>query len=101
MHNWGRRWRRTTLSGNDTAFTQGVEQQLEVGFLKQSLRRAFWVRTVGDDDVEFVLAVREELEAVGHVHCYVGVLEADAHSWEIFFGDADDGLYFSFFFHSI
>lgn len=80
------------MSGNDTAFTQGVEQQLEIGFLEQGLCWSFWVRTVSDDDVKFVLAVCEELESIGHVHLYIRVLEADAHSWEVFFGDADDGL---------
>lgn len=85
--------RRTTLSGDDTALAQSIAQQLKVGLLEQRLGGALGVGAVGDDDIEFVLAVLEKLEAVADVDLDVGVLEADAHAGEVFLGDANDGLF--------
>jgi hypothetical protein len=84
---------RTTLGSNNTAFTQSAIQQLKVRFLEERLCWSLGVRAVGDDDIEFVLVVGQELEAVADVDFDVGVLEADAHAGEVFLGDADDGLY--------
>ena len=84
---------RTTLSGDDASVAQGAVQELEVRFLEQRFGRPFGVRGVGDDDVKFVLLVREELEAVADVRADGGVLEADGHAGEVFLGEADDGLF--------
>jgi len=81
------------LSGDDAPLAQGAVQELEVRFLEQGFGGAFRVRGVGDDDVEFVLLVREELEAVADVGADGGVLEADGHSREVFLGEPDDGLW--------
>jgi hypothetical protein len=80
------------LGSNNTAFTQSAIQQLEIRLLEQRLCWSLGVRAVGDDDVEFVLVVGKELEAVADVDLDVGVLEADAHAGEVFLGDADDSL---------
>lgn len=80
------------MSGNHTAVTQGVTQQFKKGLLEQRLGRTLGVGRVGDDHIELVLAVLEELEAIANVHADVGVLEADGHAGEVFLGDADDGL---------
>ena len=84
--------RRTTLSGNDTAVTEGIAQKLKVGLLEKALSGTLGVRRVGDDDVELVLAGLEELKAIADVGLGLGVLEADAHAGQILLGDTDDGL---------
>jgi hypothetical protein len=84
--------RRTTLGGDDTSITQSVSEELKVGLLEEALGGTLGVRAVGDDDVELVLALLEELEAVADVDLDVGVLEADAHAGEVLLGDTDDGL---------
>lgn len=81
------------MGSNNTAFTQSAIQQLEVRLLEERFCGSLRVRAVGDDDVEFVLVVGQELEAVADVDFDVGVLEADAHAGEVFLGDADDGLF--------
>lgn len=83
---------RTTLCGNDTTLLQRSKQQLEIRFLKQTLRWSLWIATIRDDDIEFVLLVRQKLEAVPDVCRYAWVLEADAHARQVFLGKADDGL---------
>lgn len=80
------------MRGDDTSFTEGVAQELEVGLLEQALGGTLRVRAVGDDDIELVLLVREELEAVADVDLDVGVLEANAHAGQVLLGDTDDGL---------
>lgn len=84
--------RRTTLGGDDTPFAQGAVQELKVWLLKKALRGTLGVRAVGNDNIEFILFVREEFEAVADVGLDFGVLEADAHAGQVFLGDADDGL---------
>lgn len=81
------------MSGDDTALAQSIAQQLKVGLLEQRLGGALGVGAVGDDDIELVLAVLEELEAVANVDLDVGVLEADAHTGEVFLRDAYDSLF--------
>ena len=85
-------WERTTLGSNNTTLFQGSVEKLKIRFLKQRLSRAFWVAAVGDDDIEFILAVREEFEAVSDVNVDCGVLISDGHSREVFLADPDDGL---------
>lgn len=83
---------RTTLSGDDAAVPQGVVQKLEVRLLEEALGRALRVGRIGDDDVEGVLIVLEELEAIANVYLGFGVLEADGHAREVLLGETDDGL---------
>lgn len=80
------------MCGDDTSVTEGIAQELKVGLLEEALGGTLRVRAVGDDDVELVLAVLEELEAVADVDLDVGVLEADAHAGEVLLGDTDDSL---------
>ena len=56
-------------------------QQLKVWLLKQTFRRTLRIATVGDDDVELVLLVRQEFEPVTYVCGDVWVLETQAHTW--------------------
>ena len=67
-------------------------QQLKVWLLEQTFRRTLRVAAVRDDDVELVLLVRQELEPVAYVCGDVWVLEAQAHAWQVFLGEADDGF---------
>ena len=71
---------RTTLSRDNPAFPQRPMQQLKVWLLEQTFRRTFRVTAVGDDDVELILLVRQELEPVAYVRGDVWVLEAQAHA---------------------
>ncbi len=80
------------MRGNDAPLPQRAVQELEIGFLEEGFGGAFWIRGVGDDDVEFVFLVGEEFEAVADVCAYEGVLEADGHAGEVFLGEADYGL---------
>lgn len=84
--------RRTTLCGDDTSVPESIAQELKVGLLEEALGGTLRVRAVGDDDVELVLALFEELEAVANVDLDVGVLEADAHAGKVLLGDTDDSL---------
>lgn len=80
------------MSGNDAALTEGIVKKLEVGLLEQALGRAIGIGGVGDDDVESVLVVVEELEAVTDVDSALGVGEAGGHLGEILLGQARDSL---------
>lgn len=80
------------MCGDNTSIAQSIAQELEVGLLEEALGRTLGVRAVGDDDVELVLAVLQELKAIANVGLDVGVLEADAHTGEVLLGDTDDGL---------
>lgn len=80
------------MSGDNTSIAKGIAQEFEVRFLEKGLGRTLGVRAVGDDHVEFVLAVSQELEAIADVDLDVRVLEADAHAGEVLLGDTDDGL---------
>ena len=67
-------------------------QQLEVGLLEEALRGALRVGGIRDDDVERVLVVIEELEAVADVDLGLRVLEALGHAGEVLLRQANDGL---------
>lgn len=67
-------------------------EELEVTLLEEGLGGAVGVGGVGDDDVELVLVVVEELEAVADVDGGLGVLEADSHAGEVLLGETDDSL---------
>jgi hypothetical protein len=82
----------TTLSSNDTALTKSIVEELEVALLEESLGGTIGVRGVGDDDVELVLVVVEELEAIANVGLGLGVLEAAGHGGEVLLGEADNSL---------
>lgn len=80
------------MGGDDAAGPQGIVQQLEVRLLEQALGRALRIRRVRDDDVECILVLVQELEAVPDVHLHLRVLEAFCHAGQVFLGEADDGL---------
>jgi hypothetical protein len=80
------------LSSNDTALTESVVEELEVALLEESLGGTIGVGGVGDDDVELVLVVVEELEAIANVGLGLGVLEADGHALEVLLGETDNSL---------
>jgi hypothetical protein len=82
----------TTLSGNDTALTKSVVEELEVALLEESLGGTIGIGGVGDDDVELVLVVVEELEAIADVSLGLGVVEATGHGGEVLLGETDDSL---------
>ena len=84
--------RRTTLGSDNASIAKGITQELKVGLLEEGLGRPLRVGTIGDDHIEFILAVSKELEAVTNVDLDIRVLEADAHAGKVFFGDSDDGL---------
>lgn len=81
------------MGRNDTALAQGIVEKLEVRLLEKALGRALGVGGVGDDDIEGVLVVSKELEAVANVGLGLGVVEALGHLREVLLGEADDGLY--------
>jgi hypothetical protein len=80
------------LRGDDTTLAKSTVEQLEVGGLEKSLGRTLRVAGVGDDDIELVLLVLEELEAIANNGLSLGVLEADGHAGKVLLGEADDGL---------
>lgn len=80
------------MSGNDTALSEGVVKKLEVGLLEEALGRTLGVGRVSDDDVEGVLEIVEELEAITDVNLGLGVLEALGHVREVLLGEANDSL---------
>lgn len=82
----------TTLGRNDAALAQGIMEKLEVGFLEQAFGGALGIGRIGDDDVEAVLVVVEELEAVADVDLGLGVLEALGHVGQVLLGQANDSL---------
>ena len=83
------------MSSDDTAGAQGVVEELEVGLLEQRLGRALRVRGVGDDDIEVVLVVVQELEAIANVDANLGVVETSRHDRQILLRQADDGLQYA------
>jgi hypothetical protein len=80
------------LGGDDTSITQSVSEKLKVGLLEEALSGTFGVGAVGDDNIELVLALLQELESIANVDLDVGVLEADAHAGQVLLGDTDDSL---------
>lgn len=82
----------TTLCGNDTSLLQGTEEQLKVRLLEQAFRWPLWVGRVGDDNIELVLIVIQELETVPNVNLDFWVLVADGHTGKVFLGETNDSL---------
>jgi hypothetical protein len=82
----------TTLSSNDTALTESVVEELEIALLEESLSGTIGVGGVGDDDVELVLVVVEELDAIADVGLGLGVVEAASHGGEVLLGETDNSL---------
>ncbi len=80
------------MCGNDTALAEGAVEKLEVGLLEEGLGRALGIRRIGNDDIELVLVVVEELEAVTDVDLDLGVVVPLSHAGEVLLGEADDGL---------
>ena len=67
-------------------------QQLKIRLLEQRLCRPIRVRTVRNDNVELVLAVSQELEAVAHMRLNLWMLVPYAHAGQVLLGEADDGF---------
>lgn len=80
------------MGGDDASLAQGVVHELEVGLLEQALGGALGVGGVGDDDVEGVLVIVKELEAIANVDLDLGVLEALGHAREVLLGQTDHSL---------
>lgn len=80
------------MGRNDTTLAEGAAQQLKVWLLEESLGGALWVAGVGDDDIELILLVLEELEAVADDSLGLGVVEANGHAGEVLLGEANDSL---------
>lgn len=74
------------MSGDDATWPKGVMEELEVGFLEEALGGAIRVGRVGDDDVEGVLVLVEELEAVTDVDFDLGVVESGRHAGQELLG---------------
>lgn len=82
----------TTLGSNDTAVLESVMEELEVRLLKKALCWSVWVTAIGDNDVELVLPVGQELEAIANVRLDVRVLVANGHTGQVLLAQTDDGL---------
>jgi hypothetical protein len=80
------------LGGDDTASAEGIVEELKVGLLEERLGGTLRVGGVGDDNIELILVVLEELETVTNVGVGVGVLEADGHAGQVLLGETDDSL---------
>lgn len=82
----------TTLSGDDTTFTEGAVEKLEVSLLEESLRRSLRITGVGDDDIKLVLLVLKVLEAIANEDLDLGVVKALRHFGKVLLGETDDSL---------
>ena len=80
------------MGGDDAALAEGIVKELEVGLLEEALSGAIRVRRVGDDDVESVLVVVEELEAVANVDGALGVGQAGGHLGQVLLGKTGNSL---------
>jgi hypothetical protein len=80
------------LGSDNTSLAEGGLEKLEVGLLEEALGGTLGVGAVGDNNVELVLAVLQELKAITNVGVGVGVLEANGHAGEVLLGDTDDSL---------
>ena len=80
------------MGSDDTSIAESRLQQLKVGLLEEALSGTLGVGTVSDDNIELVLAVLEELEAVTNVGVGIGVLEANGHAGQVLLGNTDDSL---------
>lgn len=80
------------MGSDDTALPEGAVEKFEVGLLEESLSGTLGVGGVSDDNVELVLVVGKELEAITNVDSDLGVVESGGHVGEVLLGEADDGL---------
>lgn len=80
------------MGRNDTTLAESTAQELEVWLLEESLGRALWVAGVGDDDIELVFLVLEELEAVTDNGLGLGVVEANGHAGEVLLRKTNNSL---------
>jgi hypothetical protein len=85
--------RHTTLGSNNTAIAEGLIEELKVGLLEQRLGGTLGVGRVGDNHVECVLILGQELKAIANVDLDLGVVEANSHIGKILLGEANDSLY--------
>lgn len=80
------------MCGDDTAIAESVVKELEIRLLEKGLGRALGVRRIGDNDVEGVLVVGQELESVSDMDFDLGVVVTGGHVGEVLLGEADDSL---------
>lgn len=80
------------MGRDDAALAEGIVEELEVGLLEETLGRAVGIGRVGNDDVEGILVLVEELEAVTDVDGALRVGKTLGHTREVLFGEADDSL---------
>jgi hypothetical protein len=70
------------LCRNNPALLESSKEQLEVRLLEQALSGSLWVGGVGDDDIEGIFVVVQELEAISNMYLNLRVLETDRHARE-------------------
>jgi hypothetical protein len=80
------------LSGDHTAVTKGVVEELEVWFLEKTFSWPFWIGRVRDDNIERVLVVLKEFKTISDVYFDSRVLESDSHGGQVFLRKTNDGL---------
>lgn len=80
------------MGRNDTTLAQSAAQQLKVWCLEESFGGTLRVAGVGNDDVELVLLVLEELESIANDGLGLGVVEANGHAGQVLLGETDDSL---------
>jgi hypothetical protein len=85
----------TTLSGDDTTFTEGAVEKLKVSLLEEGLSRTFRITGISDDDIELVLLVLEVFESITDENLNFRMIEALGHLGEVLLGETDNGLYLS------
>jgi hypothetical protein len=71
------------LCRNNPTLLESSKEQLEVWLLEQALSGSLWVRGVGDDNIEGILVIVQELEAISNMNLDLRVLETNRHAWEI------------------
>ena len=80
------------MGRNNTTLAQSTVQQLKVWLLEESLGGSLRVAGIGDDDVELVLLVLEELEAVTDDGLGLGVVKTNRHAGKVLLGQTNDSL---------
>ena len=80
------------MGSDDAPFAEGIVEELEVGLLEEALSGAIGIGGVGDDDIEGVLVLVEELEAISDVNSALGVGETLSHAGKVLLGQTNDGL---------
>jgi len=80
------------LCGDNSTLTQSAMKELKVRLLEEGLSGPLRVGRVGYDDIELVLVIVKELEAIADVDLDLGVAVSDGHIGEVLLGEADDSL---------